>query len=41
MGIIKLKNKTYRKLKKFFTEKCKKNIDFTSFLNEAIKKKFL
>ena len=41
MGIIKLKNKTYRKLKKFFIERCKKNIDFTSFLNEAIKKKFL
>tara|TARA_Y100000741_G_scaffold221875_1_gene169156 strand:- start:953 stop:1702 length:750 start_codon:yes stop_codon:yes gene_type:complete len=41
MGIIKLKNKTYRKLKKFFIERCKKNIDFTSFLNEAIKKKIL
>ena len=37
MGLIKIMNKDFLKLKKFY-KKIDKNIDFTSFLNLAIKK---
>ena len=40
MGIIKLENKNYFKLKNFFS-RLKNNIDYTSFLNKIISKKIL
>ena len=40
MGLVKIMNKDFFKLKKFFL-KQKKNIDFTSFLNLAIKNKII
>ncbi len=40
MGLVKITNKDFFKLKKFFL-KQKKNIDFTSFLNLAIKNKII
>ena len=41
MGLIKLKNKTYNKLKIFFNKESMKNVDFTNFLNLSIKKRLL
>ena len=40
MGLMKIMNKDFFKLKKFY-KKLNKNIDFTSFLNQAIKNKIL
>tara|TARA_B100001121_G_C18698451_1_gene626140 strand:- start:3650 stop:4378 length:729 start_codon:yes stop_codon:yes gene_type:complete len=40
MGLIKIMNKDFFKLKKFY-KNLDKNIDFTSFLNQAIKKKII
>tara|TARA_Y100000992_G_scaffold302691_1_gene278469 strand:- start:414 stop:1142 length:729 start_codon:yes stop_codon:yes gene_type:complete len=40
MGLMKIVNKDFFKLKKFY-KKIDKNIDFTSFLNLAIKKKII
>ena len=40
MGLVKIMNNDFFKLKKFFL-KQKKNIDFTSFLNLAIKNKII
>ena len=39
MGLIKIMNKDFFKLKKFY--KNLDNIDFTSFLNQAIKKEII
>ena len=41
MGIIKFKKKTYLRLFKFFKKIKKPKIDMTSFLNKAIKNKFI
>jgi choline kinase len=41
MGIIKLKKKDFFKLKKFFKKIKNTKIDFTSFLNRAIKSKII
>ena len=40
MGIIKLENKNFFKLKNFFSG-LKNNMDYTSFLNKIIDKKIL
>ena len=40
MGLMKIMNKDFFKLKKFY-KKLNKNIDFTSFLNQAIKNKII
>ena len=40
MGIIKLKIKSFKKLKKYY-KKLKKKIDFTSFINLAIREKVI
>jgi len=40
MGLIKILNKDFYKLKKYFRLK-KNNIDFTSFINDAIKQKII
>ena len=41
MGIIKLKYKDFMKLKLFFKKMNNKKIDFTSFLNQVLKKKII
>lgn len=41
MGIIKIKNKNYFKLLEYFKNLKNKNIDFTNFINLAIKKKIV
>ena len=41
MGLIKLTNKTYNKLKIFFNKESMRNVDFTNFLNLSIKKRLL
>ena len=41
MGILKLNKKSFFKLKKFYIELNDKKIDFTNFLNLAIKKKII
>jgi len=41
MGIIKLKFKDFIKLKNFYKKLHNKKIDFTSFLNEVLKKKIV
>ena len=41
MGIIKFKKKDFYKLKKFFKKIKNTNIDFTSFLDQAIKSKII
>ena len=40
MGLIKIMNKDFFKLKKFY-KNLDRNIDFTSFLNQAIKKEII
>ena len=40
MGLIKILNEDFYKLKKYFKLK-KNNIDFTSFINDAIKQKII
>jgi hypothetical protein len=40
MGLVKIKNNDFFKLKKFF-KKMNKKIDFTTFLNKAISKKII
>ena len=40
MGLMKIMNKDFFKLKRFY-KKLNKNIDFTSFLNQAIKNKII
>ena len=41
MGIIKFKKSSFLKLSKFYIKLKNKNIDFTSFLNQAIVKKII
>ena len=41
MGILKLRYKDYLKLKNYFLKQKIKNIDFTTFINKAIKKKII
>ena len=41
MGIIKIKYKDYFKLKKYFIKLKNNRIDFTSFINKAIKNKII
>mgnify|MGYP001208853996 CR=1 FL=1 len=41
MGILRLNKKSFFKLSKFYTKIKNYNIDFTSFLNQAIKRKII
>ena len=41
MGLVKIKYKDFRSLKIFFTKLKNKKIDFTNFLNLAIKNKII